>query len=160
MLNNSALRVEWDSDNFKEVEESKKMYQQARKEGRRITDNGGSNILYFKPDMECIVIEEVALKAAQFAFQIFNEHGDERLIWDSTDASEVKEAAERFNKHIEGGGRAYAVSRDGSTRQRMFSFSAMKEEILLGEKKDIRMSFKKFVESFREVRMLAKTTPG
>ena len=35
-LNSSALRVEWDDSNKKEVEDAKRIYQKAKAQGRRI----------------------------------------------------------------------------------------------------------------------------
>lgn len=181
-LNNSALRVEWDENNKKEIEDAKRVYQKAKAQGRRVVsaEDESKVIEFFRPALGGIVIQEKELQDGQFSFRIIDETGDQRLIWDLRDQRQVIEAADLFNKYIDKGWRAYAVDDEGCKRRRIRAFDIEKEEILFEElttseitksfadkmKDDLppveqkRSKLDKFVDAFQQTLMVPRTYPG
>lgn len=158
-LHPAPLRVEWDSSNRKEVEERKKIYQQARKENRKITTLDGESVTCFKPGLEGLLIHSPELKDSQFRMIVLDETGDRRFMWDSMDPHEVLEAAQIFEKYIKKGWIAYAVDKKGNKGQRIYKFNARHEEVFFDEE-GLNIKLKNFVKKFKEIKMLPKTRPG
>jgi len=158
-MHGAQIRVEWDPKNKKEIEESKKIYQQAKKEYRKIVDLDGQPISCFKPELLRFLIKAIELKEGQFELRFFDETGDRRLIWDSKSRGEIKEASKIFEDYIKKGWRAYAISKDGKLKNRIRSFNADTEEIIFDEE-SLKNTFKEFVKTFTEVKMLPATRPS
>lgn len=180
MLNNSAMRIEWDDSDKKQVEEAKKHYQSARKAGRLIVDMDDKVIEHFKSNLCGFIIKQTELKDFEFAVRVFDETGDRRIIWDMTDPNQVKDAAKLFNEYIAKGWRAYAIDVTGESKRRIHKFDLEKEEVLFEEKsvsqvikdfvsavkseiKDIPLKSEKinnFTKKFKDTKLLPKTYPG
>lgn len=158
-LHLAEIRIEWDFLNKKEVEDSKKIYQQARREGRLITNLTGEEITFFHPNMLGFLIKEKELTENQSSFRIFDETGDRRIIWDSKNPLETQDAENLFAEYIKKGWRAYAISSDLKVRKRLLMFNPTTEEILF-EEKTLRETLSSFVSKFKEIKMLPKTIPG
>jgi len=154
-MNNSALRIEWDTDNKKEIEEAKAYYRKAKTEGRIVTDVENNVIEFFKPSLGGIVIKETELKEHEFSVRVYDETGDRRLIWDSSDPKQVKEAMKLFNDYISRGWRAYATCEKGVTRRRIHEFDIEHEEVSF-EEKPFKMISKEFVESIKKTSKVEK----
>lgn len=161
-LNQNGLSIDWDPTKKKEVEEAKVYFRRAKYyEKRAVVNEKGEPLEHFHPDIGHFRVLPTQLTKGQLAIRIHDETGDQRLIWDSTDPDEVKEAAERFNKLIEKGWKAYAILPDGSKGRRIWGFDAQHEEVYFDEKKEkLSSKLKKFVEDFGEIVMLPKTYPG
>lgn len=183
MMNNSAMRIEWDGNDRKQVEEAKTHYRNARKEGRKITDIGGNNIDNFRPSLLGFIIEETELSENEFAVRVFDETGDRRLIWNLADPDQVKEAANLFKEYIAKGWRAYATDNlTGKIRRRIYEFNPERQEIFFHdksveqitkdfiaavskEKKEEKPKLKSeslanFVKSFKNTKLVPRTYPG
>src|SRR5271154_2354929 len=110
-LVNDRMRCEWDTNNSKQTERYKKLYQSALSSGRKILspDDGKTTLSSFREVLERggFVVGSTELTETQFAMRLFNQTGDTRLIWDSGRPKEVAEAAKLFNEYIEKGWRAY-----------------------------------------------------
>jgi len=180
-VNNSAMIIEWDSDDFKQVEEAKAHYRNARKESRIITNIEGNVIEHFKPNLLGFIIKEKELKEDEFSVRVFDETGDRRLIWNAKDPKQITEAATLFNEYIAKGWRGYAVDDSGTSRRRIYKFDLEKQEILFEEKPtsqvftDFAKSVKKevektivlktetianFVKAFKNNKLIPRTYPG
>ena len=133
-MNNSAMVVEWDDMSLKEIEESKKIYQTARKEGRKILDiETGKEISSFKAYLKGFKIGEKELENLQFSSRIFDDSGDRRLIWDATCPDQVKEASGLFKQYLDKGWRAYVIAEDGRKGKRVYGFDHEDLEIFFDE---------------------------
>jgi len=151
--------VSWDSKSLRQIDEAKAKYVQAKNENRRVTDLDGNVLSRFNPNLGDIKICEADMPDGHFAMRILDETGDRRLVWNSRDPDQIKEASELFEKHIKAGGRAYAIKRDGSKGFRIHGFNARDEEIVIDEK-GTREKLRDFAKLFKEVKMLPKTYPG
>lgn len=181
MLNTSQLRIEWDPEDKKQIENAKSYYIKAKKEFRIIVDLKDTPVEHFKPSLEGFIIKEVQTNVNEFAMRIYDETGDRRYMWDSTDISQIKEAAKLFNEYIAKGWKAYAIEASGKKRRRIFEFDASKEELVFQDissteimekfdKKAIELDSKhsmtskekleKFVKSFKQINVLPKKYPG
>lgn len=145
MLNASALRVEWDQEDKKQIEEAKTIYRKAKGEGRIITDIHDNVIQFFHPKLEAIKIKEIELKETQFSIRFFDETGDRRIIWDSSDPFQIKDAADKFKEYIDKGWRGFATDAKGNRKRRVYAFDAQKEEVLFEEITD-----EQILEKFNE----------
>lgn len=160
-LSNHAMRIEWDGNDRKQTEDAKTYYRQARMEGRRITNHKGEDVQAFRSDLQTIVICQTELKDGEFSMHILDETGDRRLIWRADRPEEVNEAAEIFDSYVKKGWKPYGVRRDGTKSARVRRFDPKAQEIYFDDDPKAKgESFKNFIKSFTEVRMLPKTTPG
>jgi len=181
-LHNAAVSIGWNPENFKEVNEAKKIYLKARREGRKILDLKGNVIDRFHPSMGMIIIKEVEVNDGKVAMRIFDKTGDRRIIWDSRDPDEVAEAKRNFDEYINKGWKAYAVSKEDNRSRRIYKFDPLKEEIEIDErttedkltslksviknnkapedKRTVKQKLAAFVEQFKEVKLMPKTFPG
>lgn len=181
MLNASALRIEWDEDDKRQVEEAKTLYRKAKQEGRLITDTKDNVIQFFHPSLQGILIKEVELKPTEFSIRFFDDTGDRRLIWDSSDPFQVKEAAETFQSYLDKGWRGFATDTKGRVKRRVYKFDAEKEEVLFEEISDTKIldnfaeklekdadkpkvlkseKLQNFVKAFTRISALPKTQAG
>jgi len=158
-LNLSPIRVEWSPVNKKEIEDAKKIYIKARRENRSITTIEGIPVNSFSPSLEALLILGKELKDDEFATRIFDESGDRRIIWNSKDIGQRREAAKIFEKCLNDGGRIYSVNSKGEKIHRVFGFDPEKEELLVDEK-GTKEKLDKFVKACAEVKVLPKTYPG
>jgi hypothetical protein len=184
-MNANTLRVEW-GERLKEIEEAKTIYQKARAEGRRITDLDGAEVSHFRSSLRGFLIHEIALKPSEFAMRIFDETGDRRLIWNSLDPDQIREAAKIFNDYLSRGWKAYAVDEKGQKGARIFGFSGEKQELYFDERTtndklrsfagqfaglesqslgkgsppSKRQRLSEFAQSFKTVKLLPRTYPG
>ena len=159
-LHTANLRVDWDILNKKEIEDAKKYYQKARTEKRLITKDDGQVLTCFNASLGTFLIKETELSESQFEMRIFDETGDRRLIWDSSDAGQIKDAAKEFETYVAKGWRAYAIGLKGKPNQRIYKFDPEKEEIYFDESGSLKEKLSKFITSFKEVKMIPKTRPG
>ena len=179
-MNNSAMIIEWDDNDKRQIEEAKEHYRKARSEGRVITDIDHNVIQHFRPSLSGIIIKEKELKENEFAVRVFDETGDRRLIWDMLDPDQIKEAANLFNEYIGKGWRAYTVDDSGKSRRRIHKFDIEKQEILFEDKavsdifngfvsavkkdvKEVKLVSEKianFVKAFKNTKLVPRTYPG
>lgn len=179
-MNNSAMIVEWDDSDRREVENAKEQYCTARNENRTITDMDGSIISHFKPSLCGFIIGPTELKATEFAVRVFDETGDRRLIWDMSDPDQSREAAKLFNEYLDKGWRAYTVDESGESRRRIHKFDIDNQEVLFEEKpiseifsgfvgavkkevKDVVLKAEKiasFTRAFKNTKLVPRTYPG
>ena len=159
-MNKSTMRIEWDDSKLKEIDEAKRFYLKARQENRRILSAEGAEIETFKPSLRCIIIDEVLLSPDDFAVRILDETGDRRLIWDTRDPSQVKEAEDTFEKYLAKGWKAYAVDKKGNQKHRIFRFDWKKEEVHFDDKGKTKERFEKFIRAFKDVKLVPRTYPG
>lgn len=162
-LNLAPQIVEWDDNISKEVEEAKKIYQQARREQREIITLAGQTIEFFHPSLKGFEIKGKALKLGEFSVRILNEKGDETLIWDSNDPDEIEEAAKIFSDYLNKGWTPYAVSPNGDLKRKVRYFNPELMEVTFvepGKEKTFTQKLRDFVQAFPAVTMLPKTYPG
>lgn len=164
-LLNDAVRVEWDKPNKKEIERYKNIYRQARNQGRLLLNpsNKKETITSFRQALalDGFIVGKKELSASQFVMRVIDNTGDSRLIWDSGIKKDVKEAAEKFEKLIDKGWRAYAVDAQGDRkRRRIYAFDAQHQEVYFDDKKTIKQRIENFVKSFQEIKMVPKTYAG
>lgn len=181
-MNNSQMRVEWDEKNSKQIEEAKTLYRKARQEHRTIVDLDGKIVTQFRPWMKGFMIQEMELSATEFSMRIFDETGDQRLIWNAADPDQVKEAAKIFQDYITKGWKAYAVDHTGKRGKRIIGFSDALEELYFDEtpsaqklekfantfkdfdapeeKRNKSEKLADFVKQFKQIKLLPKTYPG
>ena len=182
-LHNANINVGWDPDNFKQVNEAKKAYLQARKEGRNVVDMDGKTIERFSPTLGFIMIKEPDLKAEELFMRIFDKTGDRRLIWNSTDPDQIKEAKALFDEYLAKGWKPYAITRGGGKGYRIYEWDLNKEELVIDDRsveekmkkfaetvksekkveedpRTIKQKLSAFVERFKEVKIMPRTFPG
>jgi hypothetical protein len=159
-LHTANLRIEWDTTNKKEIEDAKKYYQRARAEKRTITTIEDIPVTCFNPNLGTLLIKNTELKETEFEMRIFDETGDRRLIWDSTDTDMIKDAAKMFKEYIKKGWRAYAIGFKGRPNKRVYDFDPEAEELFFDESGSIKEKLSKFIESFKEIKVIPKTRPG
>lgn len=163
-----------------DVEEAKRIYQQARAENRRILNNEGKPISSFREALEGFVIDEIELKEGEFTAQFIDKTGDRRLIWNANDPEQVAEAFALFKEYMDKGWKPYAITKDDRKGHKIHSFDPTTEEILFEDKstkeklagfgkkfsdesfseKPLRMKLKGFSDKFREIKVLPKKYPG
>jgi hypothetical protein len=180
MLNSSTLRVEWDQDDKRQVEEAKSVYRKAKQEGRIVTDMKDNVIQFFHPRLEGIKVKETELSENQFSIRFFDETGDRRLIWDKTDPLQIKEAADKFKEYLDKGWRAFASDEKNRKRRRLYGFDAVREEIIFEEISDEQImenfsdklvkeekpkltqkeKLSNFVNDFKKISVVPKTVAG
>jgi hypothetical protein len=162
MLNQSSIRIEFDPRSLPIIDEAKKKYIEARRQGRKITDLEGNPIAIFKPMLGGFIIGEKELTDDQFSFRIYDETGDRRLIWNASNPFEVEEAAKKFEAYLTKGWKAYLIDREGNKGRRIIRFSAKDEEIVFDEKGvETKHRLKDFIKSFGgKVQLLPRTFPG
>ena len=181
MMNNSALLIEWDENNKKEIEEAKLQYQKARSLGRVVTDVDGNIIQFFNPNLCGIKIQETELSEHQFSMRILDETGDRRLIWDAMDTQQLDEAEKLFQVYKDRGWRAYAVDVTGKKKRKIYTFDAKQQEVFFEErsisniltdfgskitndvkkpKKIMKEALADFVKAFNKIEVLPRTYPG
>lgn len=159
-FHNSSLRVEFGTARLKEVDEAKKKYLKAKREGRQIL-----HIETLKPVDKFplqdggFVIAETVVPEGHLAGHFIDDTGDRRIIWNMRDPDDVREALAEFNKYLAKGWKPYAIDRQGNKGVRIFSFDAQKEEVVF-EDKTTREKLSKFVERFKEIKAFPKTRPG
>jgi hypothetical protein len=141
------------------VEEAKTHYRRARTEGREIRSHEGKLIDCFVSTLGCFVVAPTVLKEGQVAARLIDETGDRRIVWDSRDPEQTEESFELFQSYIKRGWKAYGINRDGSRGRRIYGFDAGREEIVVDERGTTER-LAKFRESFKEVAVLPRTTPG
>jgi len=179
-MNNSAIRVEWNDSNLKEIEDAKKIYMDANKSHRKLTLLDGSPMENFRSYYKGFIIKEVELKSTEFSMRIFDETGDRRLIWNMADQDQVKDASELFNEYVGKGWKAYAVDAEGKRGRRIYEWNYESQELLVDDRsvadkiKNFATKFKgdeaprktkreklsNFTDKFKQVKLLPKTFPG
>jgi hypothetical protein len=160
MLHQAQIEVTFDPNHLKQVDEAKRKYIAARNENRIIKDFEGNRLSRFSAVLGGFVIAEQDLHPEQFAFRIFDDTGDRRIIWNASSPAEIREAKKEFDKYVSKGWKPYAINRDGSRGKRIYGFDAESQEIILDEKGGIREKLKGFAEKFKEVKMMPRTYPG
>lgn len=178
-MNAATLRVEFDPCVRKEVEEAKRIYQKAKREGRIILSLGLRAVRHFGECVEGFVVQATAVRLHEFAMRIFDESGDRRVIWDARDPAQIAEAARLFQSYLDRGWKAYTVEPDGTLAHRIRHFDADTEEIVYDDTPTqaklhalaaaiparpapatSRQRLAAFVEACREVHLLPATYPG
>ena len=159
VLSNNALRIEWDEKDKKQVEEAKEKYISAKKENRRVTDGSGNELAHFRPWLGSFIVDSRDLESDDFAIRLFDETGDRRLIWNAKDPGQIAEAAKIFAEYLGRGWRAYGITAKGERSHRVVGFDPASQEIIFDDK-ERKTPFKKFIEKFREVKVLPRTWPG
>jgi len=153
--------IDWDADNRKEIEKAKLKYQQARRVQREIVFTESLKpVPCFNPSHESYLVRRKAITNTQFYLRAYDETGDQLVVWDSKDPSEVQDAFKLYQKCMDRGWRAYAKGNNGKTTRRIFSFDSELEEIYFDEKKTIKEKLSEFVKTFREVNLTPATRPG
>lgn len=159
-LHNSSLRIEFNPKSIKEIDEAKRKYIQARKEGRSVLHPDTREPLgSFPSDLGGFIIDDTNTKAGDFAIHFIDGSGDQRIIWDIRDKQQLKEAKKKFDEYVAKGWKPYAINRDGKRGRRIFSFDDKAEEIVF-EDKTTREKLANFSTKFKEVKMLPRTYPG
>jgi len=151
--------VGFNPNNIKQIDEAKKEYIEARKEGREITTISGCPLQVFPISSGEFIVKETKLKPGEVGMRIFDNTGDQRLIWNFNDPFQVKEAAERFEKYVKKGWKPYAIGHNGKMSQRIHSFDPNKQEIIFKDK-TTKERLKNFAAKFREITMMPRTWPG
>jgi hypothetical protein len=128
-LHAATINVDWDIENFKQIDEAKKIYLQARKEDRKVLDMDGNVVDRFHPSMGTLIIKEIEVKDGEFSMRIFDNTGDRRIVWNSKDPDQIKEAKATFDEYVEKGWKPYAISRNGNKGHRIHEFNPEREEI-------------------------------
>ena len=182
-MNASQLRIEFDDGNLKEIDEAKKLYIEARKNNRVITDLEGNIIEGFRTYYKGFVIREIELKHSEFSARFFDETGDRRLIWDANDQTQVEEAMILFEEYLAKGWKAYSTREDGTRGRRIYGFDPDTLEIYWDEKTtskkleairktvssigsakkasaSVKEKLNNFVDSMKSVKVVPRTYPG
>jgi len=120
MLHNAEILVAFDPDNIRNIDDAKKKYIEARNEGRSIIDVKGVELKTFPLDVGEFWIKSTRIKEGHVAMRIFDDTGDQRLIWNFNDPAQIKEAADKFDKFVKKGWKPYAIGHDGKRSQRIF----------------------------------------
>jgi len=181
LLHNAPINVGWNHNNFKQVDEAKKKYLQARREGRNVFGMDGKPLKIFNPELGNIRIDETELEDGEMFMRIHDKTGDRRITWKSTDPDQVKEAKSLYDKFVKKGWKPYAITRSGTKGFRIYEFDPVKQEIVIddrttedkmksfaaavkGEKKEDRRTttqkLASFVQQFKEVKLMPSTYPG
>ena len=163
-MHTGEILVSWNPINSKERDEAKAKYQKARSEGRKIMTVSRLEIDAFakvSTDGE-FLIAPTTLNAGEWTLRIHDETGDRRLIWQSEDPDQVKEAATKFNEYMSKGWKAYAYdpTKPKDKGRRIYGFDGEREEIVFDDKNTLRENLKNFVKAFTEIKMVPKTYPG
>ena len=161
----SPTRVAWNPANKKEVDEAKKVYISAKRSGKQILKpverNGKEERIPVSKwtELSDEFIMDVPLKEGEVFMRILDESGDKRIIWNSNDPEQVKDAAKLFAEFLSKGWRAYAIGADGKQGKRIRAFSAETEEIFF-EESSLATKLKDFVKQFPTIEVGAKTRPA
>lgn len=65
----------------------------------------------------------------QMVFRILTENGDDRLVWDRRDLSQIKEARDKFDEYLTQGYSAYLIRFDGKKGSKLEHFNDILEMI-------------------------------
>jgi len=123
------LRIIWNKDSLKEIDEAKRTYLLYRSRGHEILTATGERMERFKPYAEEIIVK--ALRTAKRVMKILCESGDDRIIWDKENGKEAKEAKAKFEELLKKGYTAYSVDVSGNKNRKIEEFDIDAEEILM-----------------------------
>ena len=123
-------RIVWDSKRLKEIDEAKKEFLKAKRAGHKIVDDKGNQVEHFRPYYEELIItaEQTTKK---HCMKILSESGDDRIVWDSDNGLEAKEAKAKFEELMKKGYKAYSVDSRGNKNRRIEEFDVEAEEVLM-----------------------------
>jgi len=123
------LRIVWDKNRLREIDEAKAEIMKYKRSGYEILLADGKPMEKWSPFLEEVVIR--AKKLGKHVMKILSEKGDERLVWDKEDGSEAKQAKLKFVELIKNGYSAYSVGVDGKKNRKIEEFDVDMEEILM-----------------------------
>lgn len=124
-------RLCWDVDDRRQVEEAKKWFVKFKRHGVPIQDAEGKPVQFFRPHYGELVALATPAHAGKKVMKILCEAGDERLVWDSNNGKEAKEAKSKFVELLGKGYSAYSVDIEGKKNRRIDEFDVEAEEILM-----------------------------
>jgi hypothetical protein len=113
--------VTWDPNSYDQVMEAHKRISSLIDKGFEL-DNGADGEARLTPPKKDPHIG---------VFRILNQNGDDRVIWDRREPSEVKEAYKKFKELLTKGYVAYAATSDGRKGHKITEFDPGLEEIIL-----------------------------
>jgi hypothetical protein len=124
-------RLCWDSKSKKQVEEAKQWFVAFKRKGVPIQDTNGKPVQFFRPHYEELVAMATVDHIGNRTLKILNDKGDERVVWDSNNGKQAKEAKDKFLSLVKSGYSAYSVDAKGKKNHRIDEFDVEAEEILM-----------------------------
>lgn len=123
------LRIVWNKDSLKEIDEAKRNYLIYRARGHEILTAAGKRMDRFQPYAEEIIVK--AHRTGKRVMKILCQNGDDRIIWDKENGKEAKEAKAKFEELLKKGYTAYSVDVSGNKNRKIDEFDIDAEEILM-----------------------------
>jgi len=122
-------RIVWDSKSLKQIDEAKEIVMRYKRKGHEILLASGAKMEKWSSQYEEVIIK--ANKVLKRTMKILSQSGDDRIVWDSEDGREAKEAKKKFVELLEKGYKAYSVDLNGQKNRRITEFDVEAEEILM-----------------------------
>lgn len=124
------LRLVWDSNKLKEIDEAKAEYRKYRAQGYEIQKPDGTILDRFMPYLEELIVK-TKKTYNHHVMKILNDKGDERLVWDKENGKQAKEAKAKFEELLGKKHMAFSVDRQGNKNRKIEEFDVDAEEILM-----------------------------
>ena len=119
--------VLWDPDSHSQCVEAQQRIDELCDQGFLITEEDNGEVTLEPPERDPNIC----------VFRILSQNGDDRVIWDRRDKSQVKEAFQKFKELLKKGYTAYVTRIDGSKGHKITEFHPGLEEILLQAKEAV-----------------------
>jgi len=122
--------VVWDSKSLKQIDQAKAIIMCYKRAGHLIETTDGNPMTKFNPRLEEVRVRAKIVKTPHI-MKILCDKGDERLVWDSENGQEAKQAKQKFIDLLVKGYSAYSVNRDGKKNMKIEEFDVEAEELLM-----------------------------
>jgi len=124
------LRVVWNSNHLKQIDEAKAKVIHYLKKGYQIVTVSGEKVEKFRPALEEVIIKAEKIVGKR-VLKILNEKGDERLVWNKDNGKEAMDAKKKFLEFVKKGHTAYSLDATGQKKRKITEFDVDSEEILM-----------------------------
>ena len=122
-------RIVWDSKSLKQIDEAKALIMKYKRMGHEILLANGKIMEKWSPRYEEVIVK--ASSVLKRTMKILSQSGDDRIVWDSDNGQEAKEAKKKFAELLNKGYKAYSVDVQGKRNRRIEEFDVEAEEILM-----------------------------
>ena len=106
-----------------------------------------------------ILLSPPPMAPHQLLIRVLDDNGDSRVTWDRRNQAECDEARTKFDEYLKKGYRAYVCRSDGTKGQRVETFDALLEEVIVAPGKPGDKGFGEYHKP-RESVLVPPTAPG
>lgn len=116
----------WDENNYKQFQEVLQEVEKMKQQGFKLVD-----VDTISKDLGEVKLIPPSRDSNFGCFRILSQNGDDRVIWDRRDPSQVKDAYKKFKQLMKDGCTAYAATSEGKKGHKITEFDPGLEEIII-----------------------------